>query len=315
MFADFAGVCFDQIANQLAKYRYMTGGQVSVPVTIRLANGAGAGFGVPALADGRELVPQRARAEDRGARARRPTPTACCARPSRDDDPVLYFEHKGMLNLKGELARRPGARSSSGRAAVVRDGRDVTVVATQLMRDRADEARGGARRGGHRGRADRPAHARPARHGDDRRQRRAHQPPRRRPGVAGRRELGRDADRAVVPSSFDSLDAPPVLVCGDDTPVPYAGPLEQAWIPSAERIADAVRQLGMTRVQFPGPDRGASCPAAAGRRARAAAARPSWSAGGSSVAGRGDRGDLADSRVACATSASGRPRTRPSLTS
>src|SRR3954447_4264653 len=45
MFADFAGVCFDQIANQLAKYRYMTGGQVTLPVTVRLVNGAGAGFG------------------------------------------------------------------------------------------------------------------------------------------------------------------------------------------------------------------------------------------------------------------------------
>src|SRR5204863_7973665 len=44
MFADFAAVCFDQIANQLAKYRYMTGGQVTVPVTIRMANGAGGGF-------------------------------------------------------------------------------------------------------------------------------------------------------------------------------------------------------------------------------------------------------------------------------
>src|SRR5205823_3194308 len=45
MFADFAGICFDQIANQLAKYRYMTGGQVSVPVTVRLGGGAGSGFG------------------------------------------------------------------------------------------------------------------------------------------------------------------------------------------------------------------------------------------------------------------------------
>ncbi len=44
MFADFAGVCHDQIANQLAKCRYMTGGQARVPVTLRLANGAGVGF-------------------------------------------------------------------------------------------------------------------------------------------------------------------------------------------------------------------------------------------------------------------------------
>src|SRR6185437_8641669 len=45
MFADFAGVCFDQIVNTLAKYRYTSGGQASIPVTIRLSNGAGAGFG------------------------------------------------------------------------------------------------------------------------------------------------------------------------------------------------------------------------------------------------------------------------------
>src|SRR4029450_5189660 len=44
MFADFAGVCFDQIANQLAKYRYMSGGQAVAPVTIRMANGGGVGF-------------------------------------------------------------------------------------------------------------------------------------------------------------------------------------------------------------------------------------------------------------------------------
>jgi len=44
MFADFAGVCYDQLANQLAKYRYMTGGQVAVPVTVRMSNGGGSGF-------------------------------------------------------------------------------------------------------------------------------------------------------------------------------------------------------------------------------------------------------------------------------
>src|SRR4051812_408885 len=45
MFADFAGVCFDQLVNQVAKYRYMTGGQVTVPLTVRMASGAGTGFG------------------------------------------------------------------------------------------------------------------------------------------------------------------------------------------------------------------------------------------------------------------------------
>src|SRR5439155_254469 len=61
MFADFAGVCFDQIANQVAKHRYMTGGQVTVPLTIRMASGAGLGLAAHgtsvAVIDPRTLVP------------------------------------------------------------------------------------------------------------------------------------------------------------------------------------------------------------------------------------------------------------------
>ena len=132
MFADFAGVCFDQIANQLAKYRYMTGGQVTVPVTVRLANGAGAGFGsqhsqtvenwflnVPGLKIAVPGSPADAYGLLRAA--------------VQDDDPVLYFEHKAMLNQKGELPD-PAGPFELGRAAVVREGSDVTVVATQLVR-------------------------------------------------------------------------------------------------------------------------------------------------------------------------------------
>jgi acetoin:2,6-dichlorophenolindophenol oxidoreductase subunit beta len=48
----------------------------------------------------------------------------------------------------------------------------------------------------------------------------------------------------LIAESFDVFDAPPVLVSGDDTPVPYAGVMEQAWIPDAERIGTAIRQLG-----------------------------------------------------------------------
>src|SRR5882724_12804175 len=102
MFADFTGVCFDQIANQLAKYRYMTGGQAQVPVTIRMANGAGGGFGaqhsqtvenwflnVPGLKIAVPGSPADAYGLLRAA--------------VEDENPVLLFEHKAMLNLKGEL--------------------------------------------------------------------------------------------------------------------------------------------------------------------------------------------------------------------
>src|ERR1700739_957212 len=96
MFADFAGVCFDGIANELAKYRYMTGGQVTLPVTIRMSNGAGAGFGsqhsqpaenwflnVPGLKLAVPGTPADAYGLLRAA--------------VRDPDPVLVFEHKHLF--------------------------------------------------------------------------------------------------------------------------------------------------------------------------------------------------------------------------
>src|SRR5579872_7008687 len=138
MFADFAGVCFDQIANELAKYRYMTGGQVSVPVTIRLANGGGGGFAaqhsqaaenwflnVPGLKICAPATPADAYGLLRAA--------------IQDPDPVLFFEHKGLFNSTGPLAA-DGAAAVIGRAEIARPGEHATVVATQLMRARAIEA-------------------------------------------------------------------------------------------------------------------------------------------------------------------------------
>jgi pyruvate dehydrogenase E1 component beta subunit len=135
MFADFAAVCFDQIANQLAKYRYMTGGQVEVPVTIRMANGASLGFGaqhsqtveswflnVAGLALVAPSTPQDAYRLLRAA--------------IQSPDPVLFFEHKGLYGTKGEVdeAAPPEAL---GTASVRRPGTDVTIVGTQLMAARA----------------------------------------------------------------------------------------------------------------------------------------------------------------------------------
>ena len=242
MFADFAGVCFDQIANQLAKYRYMTGGQVSVPVTIRLSNGAGAGFAsqhsqtvenwflnVPGLKIAVPGTPADAYDLLRAA--------------VRDEDPVLYFEHKGMFNHKGELAEER-APIELGRAAVVREGADVTLVATQLMRVRAEEAAAVLADEGIDVELIDPRTLVPldietivASFERTGRLVVAQESPA--PGSWGASMIA-----TIVLESFDSLDGPPILVCGDDTPVPYSGPLEQAWIPSAERIADAVRSLG-----------------------------------------------------------------------
>jgi acetoin:2,6-dichlorophenolindophenol oxidoreductase subunit beta len=239
MFADFAGVCFDQIANELAKYRYMTGGQVSVPVTVRMANGAGTGFGsqhsqavenwflnVPGL---KIVVPAT------------PVDAYSLLRAAvRDPDPVLYFEHKGLFNLKGELPDDV-APAQLGQAEIVRSGDDVTVVATQLMRHRALEAAEALAAEGVSVELIDPRTLVPL----------------------DRATLGESVDRTnrlvvvqeappggswgttviaqVLQERFESLDAPPLLIGTDDTPVPYAGSLEAAWLPSPERIADGIR--------------------------------------------------------------------------
>jgi pyruvate/2-oxoglutarate/acetoin dehydrogenase E1 component len=241
MFADFAGTCFDQLANQLAKYRYMTGGQVSLPVTVRLLNGAGGGFAsqhsqtvenwflnCPGL---KVVVPGSV--EDAYSLLR-----AAIV----DEDPVLYFEHKGMYNLKGELPDAPEPLEI-GKAGIVRPGEHVTVVATQLMRHRAAEAAETLAQEGIEVELIDPRTVLPL----------------------DVDTIGESVDRtsnlvvvqestlggswgatvvaAVVRDRFESLDAPPVVVGAPDTPIPYAGPLEDAWLPSADDVAAAVRRL------------------------------------------------------------------------
>ena len=241
MFADFAAVCFDQIANQLAKYRYMTGGQVTVPVTIRMANGAGAGFAsqhsqtvenwflnIPGLKIAVPGTPADAYSLLRAA--------------IRDDDPVLYFEHKAMLNQKGEIDR--GAEPAElGHASVVRAGTDVTVVATQLMRARAEEAAENLAADGTEIEIIDPRTLMPldlvtiARSVEKTNYLLVVQES---PSAGS---WGATVISRIAEQHFESLDAPPVLISGEDTPVPYAGPLEQAWLPSAGRVAEACRTL------------------------------------------------------------------------
>lgn len=239
LFADFAAVCFDQIANELAKYRYMTDGQVSVPVTIRMPNGAGAGFGaqhsqpvenwflnVPGL---KIVVP--ATIADAYALLRAAV---------RDPDPVLYFEHKGLFGLRGELPDDP-PQVELGQADVVRRGEHVTVVATQAMRHRALAAAEQLAGEGIEMELIDPRTLVPfdldtVLESIDRTNRLVvvQEAP---PGGS----WGGTLVAAVAQQRFESLDAPPLLVAADETPTPYAGPLEDAWMPGAERIAAAVR--------------------------------------------------------------------------
>ena len=127
MFSDFLACCWDYVANEIPKVRYMTGGQVTVPLVIRTANGGGLGFGAQhsqAVENWALTVP--------GLKIAAPSSPAdvvgLMAAAIRSDDPVLVFEHKGLFASKGAPAP-PDHLVELGKANVVREGTDVTVVA------------------------------------------------------------------------------------------------------------------------------------------------------------------------------------------
>jgi len=137
-FADFGAYAFDSIANQAAKTRYMSGGQWTVPMVIRACQGAGFGAGaqhsqciegwfqnIPGL----KIVVPSTPADAKGL----------LKAAVRDDDPVLYLEHKALLAIKGEVDDEDDV-VPIGKGKIVKEGKDVTIIAYQLMLYRALEA-------------------------------------------------------------------------------------------------------------------------------------------------------------------------------
>jgi acetoin:2,6-dichlorophenolindophenol oxidoreductase subunit beta len=127
MFSDFLACCWDYLANEIPKMRYMTGGQVKVPLVVRTANGGGLGFG----AQHSQSVENWALAVP-GLKVVAPSTPAdvigLMAAAIRSDDPVVFFEHKGLFATKGETAP-DGHVLPLGQASIVRAGTDVTIVA------------------------------------------------------------------------------------------------------------------------------------------------------------------------------------------
>ncbi|MCW5603139.1 MAG: alpha-ketoacid dehydrogenase subunit beta [Burkholderiales bacterium] len=131
MFSDFLAVCWDIVANEMAKMRYMTNGQVTMPVVIRTANGAGSRFGAQhsqavenwAMAvPGLKVVAPAFPADVKGL----------LAAAVRDPDPVLFFEQKSLYPMKGDVPDGEHV-DELGKARVLREGRDCTVVALAAM--------------------------------------------------------------------------------------------------------------------------------------------------------------------------------------
>ena len=134
MFADFLPTAGDAIVNQLPKYRYMSGGQTAVPVTIRSICGATGRFGTQHSATGESWFMHLPGL--RVVTASSPGSAYSLLRAAMDDsNPVLFYEHKGLYGRKGPVVR--GETAELGKAAILRAGSDVTIVATLLMVERA----------------------------------------------------------------------------------------------------------------------------------------------------------------------------------
>jgi len=131
MISDFSMLAFEQVANQAAKMRYMFGGKVKVPIVIRTPGGGGIGMaaqhsqsieglflGMPGLKIVMPSTPYDAK--------------GLLAGSIRDDNPVMFFEHKLLYNTKGNVPEEPYL-IPLGKAEIKKEGKDITVVATSFM--------------------------------------------------------------------------------------------------------------------------------------------------------------------------------------
>lgn len=139
MFSDFLAVCWDIVANEIAKSRYMSAGQMTFPLVVRTANGAGSRFG----AQHSQSVENWAMAVP-GLKVVAPSTAhdviGLLASSIRDPDPVMFFEHKSIYPMKFDVDDSAEIVEPLGEARIVRAGTDVTIVALALMVHRALDA-------------------------------------------------------------------------------------------------------------------------------------------------------------------------------
>ena len=140
MFSDFLAVCFDYVANEMPKLSYMTNGQLTCPLVIRTGNGAGVRFGAQhsqSIENWTMMIP--------GLKVVAPSSPVdvigLMAAAVRDNNPVIFHEHKALYATKGEV---PDGEivDTLGTAKILRPGKDCTILALALMVPRALEAAG-----------------------------------------------------------------------------------------------------------------------------------------------------------------------------
>ncbi len=242
MFSDFLAVCWDLVANEIAKTRYMTDGQISLPLVIRTANGGGIRFGAQhsqslenwAMAvPGLKVVAPATPADAKGL----------LKAAIRDDDPVIFIEQERMYGQKGEVSDDPEFTIPLGVADIKREGTDATIVARSLMVPVALKAAEILQKEGFSCEVIDPRTIRPL-------------------DIDTIIESVKKTNRVVVAEeshpfcgiaaeisaeiterAFDYLDAPVKRVSGADVPMPYAKNLEDLAIPGVDQLVAAVREV------------------------------------------------------------------------
>lgn len=239
MFIDFMGVCFDQIFNQAAKFRYMFGGKAVTPVVVRTMWGAGLRA---AAQHSQSLLPVFTHIP--GLKVVAPSNAydakGLMIQAIRDDDPVIFAEHKMLYDTSADVPEESYA-IPFGEANVVREGGDVTIVAIGRMVHTALEAADELAGSGVQAEVIDPRTTSPL---DVDTILESVENTGRLVVVDEsnpRCSLATDISATVAQDAFGSLRAPIQLVTGPHTPVPFSDSLEDLFIPDAAKIAGAVK--------------------------------------------------------------------------
>ncbi len=247
MFSDFFAVTWDMVVNQIAKTRYMTDGQVSLPLVLRTANGAGLRFG----AQHSQSIENWAMAIP-GLKVVAPSNPAdmlgLMAAAIRDPDPVIVCEHKALFAVKGEVPDGEHVEPL-GQAKVLREGSDVTIVALAAMVPRALEA--AERLSGEHGVSAEVMDLRTLVPLDVATVLASLEKTGRLFTVEENPRLcgwGAEIASIAADEGFWSLDAPVVRITTPHVPLPSAAALEDVAVPTVQRIVDTIRsRLDETR--------------------------------------------------------------------
>ncbi len=241
MFNDILGVCFDQIFNQAAKFRYMFGGKAETPVVIRTMIGSGfrgaaqhsqSLYSIFTHIPGLKCVVPSTPYDAKGL----------LISAIRDNDPVIFCEHKKLYQLEGEVPEE-SYTIPFGEAEVVRDGNDVTIIAlSEMVHESFKAAEQLAMEGvncevidlrttspldeetvldsvGQTGRVVVVDEANP------------------------RCSVATDISALIAQRAFEALKSPIEMVTAPHTPVPFSDNLEDLYKPNAEKIISAVRKV------------------------------------------------------------------------